>query len=147
MKTAIVYESKHHGNTKKLLDAIAEGREVTLIDASRWTDYDLSGFDLVGFASGVYYQKFGGAVLNFAEKNLPRFKKVFFLYTCGVKRDGYTAAIRKIAEDKGADIKGAYGCLGFDTFGPFMLVGGIAKGRPNEEDVSGAVKFFEEVCR
>lgn len=33
MKTGIVYESTHHGNTKKLLDAIAKKYEVTLIDA------------------------------------------------------------------------------------------------------------------
>ena len=34
MKTAIVYHSYHHGNTKKLLDAIAEKHEVTLIDVT-----------------------------------------------------------------------------------------------------------------
>ncbi|MGB3985262.1 MAG: flavodoxin, partial [Limnochordia bacterium] len=37
---------------------------------------------------------------------------------------------------------GTYGCRGFDTFGPFKLVGGIAKGHPNENDIAGAVKFF-----
>lgn len=31
MKTAIVYYSRHHENTKKLLDAIAKKYEVTLI--------------------------------------------------------------------------------------------------------------------
>ena len=30
MKTAIVFYSRHHGNTKKLLDAIAEKYPVTL---------------------------------------------------------------------------------------------------------------------
>ena len=34
MKTAIVYASTHHGNTKKLLDAIAAAYEVDLIDCS-----------------------------------------------------------------------------------------------------------------
>ncbi len=36
MKTAIVYASTHHGNTKKLLDAIAAAYEVDLIDAVRF---------------------------------------------------------------------------------------------------------------
>ena len=31
MSTAIIYYSKHHGNTKKLLDAIAARYEVTLV--------------------------------------------------------------------------------------------------------------------
>ena len=34
MSTAIIYYSKHHGNTKKLLDAIAAKYEVTLIDVT-----------------------------------------------------------------------------------------------------------------
>ena len=36
MKTAIVYASVHHGNTKKLVEAIAAQAEgVTLIDAAK----------------------------------------------------------------------------------------------------------------
>ena len=35
MKTAIVYYSQHHGNTKKLIDAIAAKYEVDLIDAAQ----------------------------------------------------------------------------------------------------------------
>ena len=58
MKTAIVYYSKHHGNTKKLLDAIASQFEVTLIDVTEQPDADLSSFDRVGFASGIYYSSF-----------------------------------------------------------------------------------------
>ncbi|HCY53332.1 MAG TPA: flavodoxin, partial [Kandleria vitulina] len=42
MKTAIVYYSHHHGNTKKLLDAIALQNEVTLIDATSTNKVDLS---------------------------------------------------------------------------------------------------------
>lgn len=34
MKTAIVYYSKHHGNTKKLLENISETSDVTLIDVT-----------------------------------------------------------------------------------------------------------------
>ena len=53
MKTAIVYYSKHHGNTKKLVDAIASGFEVTLIDAAENAAADLMNFDCIGFASGI----------------------------------------------------------------------------------------------
>ena len=40
MKTAIVYASTHHGNTKKLLDAIAAAYEVDLIDAVKVPEKD-----------------------------------------------------------------------------------------------------------
>lgn len=43
MKTAIVYYSKHHGNTKKLLDAIVAAADVDLIDVTADKDADLSG--------------------------------------------------------------------------------------------------------
>ena len=41
MKTAIVYYSKHHGNTKKLIDALAADHDITAIDASAVTTADL----------------------------------------------------------------------------------------------------------
>ena len=142
MKTLIVYHSEHHGNTKKLLDAIADQEEVTLVEAGDASKIDASGYDLIGLASGIYYQKFHKDVLNWAEQNLPQGKKVFFLYTCGVKRNGYLDAIEQVVVSKASNIVGRYNCLGFDTFGPFKLVGGIAKGRPNEEDVTGFKEFF-----
>ena len=55
MKTAIVYASTHHGNTKKLLDAIAAAYEVDLIDAVKIPEKDLNRYDRIGFASGIYY--------------------------------------------------------------------------------------------
>ena len=55
MKTAIVYYSKHHGNTKKLLDAIAAAADIDLIDVTSDESMDLSGYDRIGFASGIYY--------------------------------------------------------------------------------------------
>lgn len=145
MKTAIVYYSKHHENTKKLLDAIAAKCEVTLIDATRTKKVDLMAYDAVGFASGVYYSKFHKSVLEFAKQNLPEGKAVFFLYTCGAKKDGYTRAIAQIAGEKKAKVLGEYGCLGFDTFGPFKLIGGMAKGHPDQNEIDAAVKFYSDL--
>ena len=115
MKTAIVYYSRHHQNTKKLLDAVAETGDVTLIDATQHSAFDLSEFDLIGFASGIYYNRFSEKVLEFAGDNLPSDKKVFFVYTCGIMLRSYTNAIRAVANEKNADVVGVYGCPGFDT--------------------------------
>ena len=145
MKTAIIYYSKHHENTKKLLDAISSKYEVTLIDATQTQKFDLIGYDMVGFASGIYYSKFHKSVLEFAERNLPKNKNVFFVYTYGGKREGYTKAIEEVVLAKSATIKGAFGCPGFNTFGPFKLVGGIAKGHPDQTDSAHAVSFFENL--
>ena len=50
MKTAIIYTSVHHGNTKKIIDEIAKTNEVDLIDATQVTEKDLSGYDLIAVA-------------------------------------------------------------------------------------------------
>ena len=42
-----------------------------------------------------------------------------------------------------ASVVGKFGCKGYDTFGPFKLVGGIAKGHPDEEDMKNAVDFVK----
>ena len=145
MKTAIVYYSKHHGNTKKLIDAIAAQHDVTAIDATQVKTADLSGYGLVGFASGIYYSKFHKSVLEFAEQNLPDGKPVFFLYTYGAEKKGYTKAITEAVSRHNAKIVGEYGCFGFNTFGPFKLIGGIAKGHPDQADLEGVLSFYEKL--
>ena len=145
MKNAIIYYSRHHGNTKKLIDAIAAAHDVTAIDAAEVSTADLSAYDLVGFASGIYYSKFHKTVLQFAEQNLPEKKDVFFLYTYGAEKKGYTAAITEAVKKHNANILGEFGCFGFNTFGPFKLIGGIAKGHPDQSDLQNALNFFEKL--
>ena len=67
MRTAIVYASVHHGNTEKLVKRIAEECQVDLIDAVKQPDADLSSYDMIGFASGIYFSKFHQSILEFAE--------------------------------------------------------------------------------
>ena len=145
MNTAIVYYSRHHGNTKKLLDAIAEKHPVTLIDVTAQPDADLSGYDRIGFASGIYYSAFAKQIIAFAEAHLPEKKDVFYLYTHGAPKGDFLKAMREIAGKKHCREIGEYRCQGFDTFGPFKLVGGIAKGHPTEEEIKGAVDFYQQL--
>lgn len=146
MTTAIVYYSKHHGNTKKLLDAIAAvDNTVTLIDVTEQPRADLSSFDRVGLASGIYYSAFAKQMLTFAEAHLPEGKDVFYLYTHGAPVGGFLKGMREIADRKRCRELGAYHCLGYDTFGPFKLVGGIAKGHPTEEEIAEAVRFYQSL--
>ena len=143
MKTAIVYYSEHHGNTKKLLDAIAAKHDVTLINVTKTPESDLSGYDRIGLASGIYYSSFAKQLLAYAEEHLPEGKDVFYIYTHGAPKGMFLNAVRKIAEAKHCRELGDYHCQGYDTFGPFKLVGGIAKGHPTEDEISGAVSFYE----
>lgn len=145
MKTAICYYSRHHGNTRKVLEAMAGEGGAELIDVTARRAVRLEEYDCIGFASGIYYGTFQEGVLRFARQYLPEGKDVFFVCTYGVYRRGYSSAIGQIARERGCRVLGTFGCRGFDTFGPFRLVGGIAKGRPNERDLDKARSFFRQI--
>lgn len=143
MKTAVVYYSSHHGNTKKLLDALP--KDVTLIDAASPAASDLTAFDRVGFASGIYGGSFAKQVIDFARANLPSGKPVFFAATSAMKLNSHFSAIRKVCEEKKCPVLGAYLCQGYNTFGPFKLVGGTSKGHPTQEEIDGFLAFYKNL--
>ena len=77
MRTAIVYASVHHGNTEKLVKRIAEECQVDLIDAVKQPDADLSSYDMIGFASGIYFQSFISRYWNL-QRRIYRTTKRYF---------------------------------------------------------------------
>ena len=126
-KAVIIYASTHHGSTKKLVDAISDKYDIIQIDALMQKKADLSQYDIIGFASGIDFGKFYPSVEEFLENNLPKSKKVFFLYTCAKVSDRFTKAIKEKALEKDSIILGEYGCKGYNTYGPWKLIGGMNK--------------------
>ena len=144
-KAAIIYASTHHGSTRKLVGAIADKYEVVQIDATRCQQADLSAYDLIGFASGIDFGRFYDSVEQFLENNLPKNKRIFFLYTCAKVSNRFTDSIKVAATQKGAIILGEYGCKGFNTYGPWRLIGGMNKNHPSKDELENCVKFFESL--
>ena len=145
MKTAVCYYSRHHGNTLKVLQAMAEEGDIDLIDVTTRQAVSLEGYDCVGFASGVYFGKFHEGVTAFAQQYLPLGKPVFFVCTYGVAKGNGFKTLTSIAGEKGCPVFGTFGCRGYDTFGPWKLVDGIAKGHPNARDLDKARAFYREI--
>ena len=75
MRKAIVYASVHHGNTEKLVKRIAEECQVDLIDAVKQPNADLSSYDMIGFASGIYFSKFLSIIIGICGEKLTRQQK------------------------------------------------------------------------
>ncbi|MDY6324974.1 MAG: flavodoxin domain-containing protein [Catonella sp.] len=144
-KTVILYYSKHHGNTKKLVDAIAKSDDIDLIDVTETTSADLSGYDKIGIASGIYAGQFPKPMVKFVESNLPEGKPVFIIITSASGSEGYFNSMIKKVEGKGCKIIGKYSARGYCTWGPFKIVGGVSKERPTEEEISGAVDFYKKL--
>ncbi len=81
-------------------------------------------------------------MLKFLENNLPCDKDVFFIHTAGDPRKNHADCVKRIADERNCHCLGVFYCKGFDTFGPFKLVGGINKNRPNAEDMERALRFY-----
>ena len=147
MKTIILYYSNHHGNTKKLVDAIAaaDPENVELLDVTKAGPRNLSEYDRIGVASGSYAGSFGKPILNYMKDNLPPGKNVFILYSSAMNMDNQSSSARKAIEEKNCWVIGQYHCPGYNTFGPFKIVGGTAKGHPTQKDLDEAVKFYKSL--
>ena len=119
MKTAICYYSRHHGNTLKVLEAMAEVAEIDLIDVTSRIAARLPQYD--------------------------RIKETFFVCTHGSTAcpEKYYAAITEAVKAKNCPILGTFSCRGYDTFGPFKLIGGMAKGHPDADDLQRARAFIQ----
>lgn len=145
MNTVIIYESKHHGNTKKVCERISEVCGVTLVEAHSVTDvFPWERYELVGFASGLLYGKFYEQV-NLAAQKLPQGKPVFFLYTCAGNSKDFSSDIQSIAGRRRAVWLGSFGCKGFNTYGPLRLIGGMNRANPTEDELQAAVEFYRGV--
>jgi len=141
-KTLIVYMSIHHGNTEKIAREMAKVLEADLKKPYEASARDLDEYDLIGFGSGTYFYRPHIAVMSFLDK-LPDMggKKAFLFMTYGAPVLIGAGKFKKAIKAKGFDLAGEYYCRGFDTWGPLKLIGGIAKGRPNEKDLEKARRF------
>lgn len=68
------------------------------------------------------------------------------MYTSGAAVDFGKDIIQIIQKKKCTHI-GTYGCRGFDTFGPFKLVGGLQKGHPTVDEIQEAINFVEQFIK
>lgn len=102
MKTAICYLSCHHGNTRKVVEAMAQAGDADLIDVRTRQAVRLEEYDCIGFASGIYGFEMHKSVAAFARQYLPAGKPVFFVYTYGGAKGNGAKALAQIAEKKAA---------------------------------------------
>ena len=146
MKSMIVYASRHHGNTGKLVKHLADRYDITLTNAEETTEIDYAEYDLIGFASGIDFGKFYDPVIALAEQ-LPAEKRIYALYTCAQDREKYGGQIEEIAGRTGCIYLGKLGCKGYNTYGPWKLIGGMNKGHPDADELWRACAFYEKMMQ
>ena len=144
MKALIVYKSIHHGNTKKVAEAMAQAVGADLIELDQATYDKVAEYDLVGFGSGIYKMKPHAMLLDFIDAAPPIPTKAFIFSTNGslqAMASRFLAPLKKALQAKGFEVVGEFSCPGWDTFGPLAWIGGYNRGRPNEADLEKARSF------
>nr|WP_319487292.1 flavodoxin family protein [uncultured Caproiciproducens sp.] len=146
-KCLIVYYSYHHGNTEKIAAAMAEtaGAELCTIDGINGKN--LQEYEIIGFGAGIAFSKHYDKLLKATSALDLHGKSAFVFSTSGTGGTNHHAALIEQLKTAGADIAGNFACKGFDTFGPFKLIGGVAKGHPDTADIEAAKRFILEMVK
>lgn len=145
-KSIVLYASVHHGNTKKVVDAMQECQKSDLIDVTKAKDIDISGYDIIIIASGVYFSKPHKSIIEAVNKfHFSDNQKVFLVITTGSNPESTGKKMKEFFEKLNIKIDDVFACKGFDTYGPFKLIGGIAKGCPTEKDLENAKSFMVNI--
>lgn len=147
MRAVIVYQSVHHQNTAKVAVEIAQTLKSKSVPVSKFSQKEISNYDLVGFGSGIYFGRFHRALFKFVQK-IPdqKNKKTFLFSTSGIPKISFAydphRSFRQLVKAKGFNLVGEFNCLGWDTY-PFFVrpFGGLWKNRPNQKDLLRAKSF------
>lgn len=142
MKDLIVFASKHHGNTRKIVQELKAIFDIDIIDATITQYCDLSKYDRICFASGICYGQYYPEIISFIEKNSLEGHNVLLMHSAGLPKEAQCDSVKKLIELKGGNFVKVFCCKGFDTYGPFKLIGGISKNHPNNDDITNAIAFF-----
>lgn len=145
MKSLIVCVSTSHGNTRRVADRMAEVLGAEVVEPESVDPETLGEYDLVGFGSGIYFMSVHARLQRLLGR-LPNVDGVraFTFSTSGASQIplvGYQKPFQKQLASKGFRVIGSFSCRGWDTVGPFGLIGGLNKGRPNDHDLHRAEAF------
>ena len=150
MKSLIICKSIHVGNTEKIARRMAKILNANLIQPKVCNLNQLNEFDLIGFGSGIYSAKHHKSLLDLADK-LPKVtnKRALIFLTAGVTGEKKVVkdhtALRNKLQAKGYKIVSEFGCKGFNKNSFLKYLGGMNKGRPNENDLSNAEDFVRNM--
>jgi flavodoxin len=143
MHAAIIYVSVHHGNTRRIAEAIAGPLGAPLLPVEEAKTLDGQEFDLVGFGSGIYFGRHHTSLFDAVQnmKSMP--EHCFVFSTAGIASLSalwHRSLIRQIRR-RGSEVIGQFCSPGWDTVGPLWLFGGLHRRRPDANDLSRAADF------
>jgi flavodoxin len=141
--SAVVFASRHHGNTQRVAETMARAIGADLFDARTTEPRSLTTYNLIGFGSGIYFGRPHLAIRRLVLDLPSGNQRVFVFSTSGLpflSRFWHRGLTRTISQ-KGYQLVGEFSCRGWDTVGPLRLIGGLNRQHPNEDDLNRAAVF------
>lgn len=147
MKLCVIYDSFHKKNTEKVLLGVQAAQpDIELVKAKDFDEAVLEHADAVGFASGLYFGKLSKRLLAVIERvNSKETGPVFYMYTATIRNRRYERSLQKQTRLAGKRLLGIWFCRGYNSYGPFKLLGGVNRKRPNADDIKRAIAFVEGI--
>ena len=147
MKTVIFYSSIYNGNTLKIAESMAATLSADLIAIeTKISDFDLSQYDLIGFGSAIHFGQHAIRLQRFVSALPLQGKNIFIFSTrCRPFLGNYHRTLKNIIKQKKANLIDEFSCVGFDRTGPWVLINGYNKNRPNTNDLFKARLFAEKL--
>ena len=151
MNSILICKSIHKGNTREVAEAISEVLDCEVKDPGEVSNQDVEEYDLIGFASGIYFRDFHKSIRNLVEDLDGKGTPCFMISTSGFPSipllHNYEKRMKKRLEENGFEVLDSFTCRGHDEYGPFKLIGGMYKNRPSEKDLERAREFAEEIIQ
>ena len=128
---------------------MAKELNADLVRTNQIKDLDVSGYDLIGFGSGIYFGKHHISLLNLIKdlRGLNN-KKVFIFSTSGLNKskfNDFDKSIEDGLEKRSALVLESFNTRGFSDHSFLKVFGGMNKNKPNEKDFEGAKEFIRNI--
>jgi flavodoxin len=151
VKTAIIVASHHHGNTRRIADAMAAALRARVIDADVANADDLLDYGIIGLGSGIYFGRPHRSIRRLASTIPADSKRVFLFSTSGLPCLSFFwhLCLKRTLKQRRAVMVGEFHCRGWDTVGPLKLFGGLNRRHPDAVDLKRAISFangLAETC-
>lgn len=142
MKTLIIYHSSYMGNTERVARAIADGLGADIITVDQADSIDIAGYDLIGLGSPINFGSHDKQLLEYTSSiDLSGHRIFIFSTRCSPILGSYHRTLNKIIKNQGGTVIAQFSCRGYDNTGPWTLIGGMNKGRPDDRDIFKARLF------
>ncbi|MCK9356060.1 MAG: flavodoxin [Dehalococcoidia bacterium] len=151
----IVCASVHHGNTRRVAEAMAAASGGHVYEPGDEALRAAGDCALLGIGSGIYFGHHHTSLLAFAGAlEAGRNRSAFIFSTSGTGdrlarlagRD-YHQSLRTILCNRRFRVEGEFSCRGYDTYAPWRIFGGFARGHPDMNDLQNARTFMLSLGR